>query len=420
MKSVSIANVTVRNTGRQTWLDRFARKMIFSHLGKLKRGHLIVSEDGQTWRFGEDIEAASITAHIHVHDQSFYRDMLFNSSIGAGEAYMRGAWSSPDLVAVVRLMVKNLRLLNEIDRRRPVLSRIKATIGYLAQRNTRLGSKKNIAAHYDLSNQFFAQFLDPTMMYSSAVYPENGATLEQASIHKVDQLCRKLRLKPSDHLVEIGTGWGGLAIHAALKYGCRVTTTTISREQHDYAADRIKELGLDDRITLLLKDYRDLEGQFDKLVSVEMIEAVGHQYYESYFQQCSRLLKPDGLMVIQAITIADQRYLDARNSVDFIKQYIFPGGCLPSNEIIARHIARDTDMQIVGLEDITPHYAQTLFHWREAFFARLKSVESLGFDKVFQRMWDFYFCYCEGGFRERAIGTVQLEIAKPDFRFDNQ
>jgi cyclopropane-fatty-acyl-phospholipid synthase len=289
-------------------------------------------------------------------------------------------------------------------------------IAHAMNRNTHEGSKRNISAHYDLGNDFFRLFLDPTMMYSAAVFERSENTLEKAAVDKLDELCRHLELKPSDHLLEIGTGWGGMAIHAATHYGCRVTTTTISQEQYDYAKARVAELGLQDRITLLCEDYRALTGQYDKLVSVEMIEAVGHDFYSSYFQCCSKLLKDSGKMVIQAITITDDRYEQARKSVDYIKRYIFPGGCLPSLEIIARHLARDTNMQMVHLRDITADYALTLAHWRKRFMERLDEVRDMGFDDRFIRMWEFYLCYCEGGFRERIIGTAQLAFAKPGYR----
>jgi len=277
-------------------------------------------------------------------------------------------------------------------------------------------SRDNISAHYDLGNDFFSLFLDPTMMYSSAIFEDVDRGLDEAAVAKLDEICHQLELSPGDHLLEIGTGWGGMAIHAAKHYGCRVTTTTISQEQYDYACAAVKREGVADRVTLLLQDYRSLEGQYDKLVSIEMIEAVGHEFYREYFQRCSALLKPTGKMVIQAITMADQRYEQARDSVDFIKRYIFPGGCLPSVAVIADHLARDTDMQMVHLRDITQDYAVTLAHWRSRFMDKLEAVKAMGFDDNFIRMWDYYLCYCEGGFRERIISTVQLAFAKPGYR----
>jgi cyclopropane-fatty-acyl-phospholipid synthase len=295
--------------------------------------------------------------------------------------------------------------------------RLGLKLAHRFNRNTHDGSRKNISAHYDLGNDFFRLFLDPTMMYSSALFAGQRATLEDASIAKLDEICRQLELEADDHLLEIGTGWGGMAIHAARNYGCRVTTTTISREQFEHATAMVAEAGLQDRVTVLCEDYRHLEGRYDKLVSIEMIEAVGHQFYSNYFSCCSQLLKPGGKMVIQAITMSDQRYLQARDNVDFIKRYIFQGGCLPSIAVISDHLARDTDMQMVHLRDITPDYALTLAHWRERFMERLEDVREMGFDDQFIRMWEFYLAYCEGGFRERIISTVQLAFAKPAYRF---
>jgi len=281
------------------------------------------------------------------------------------------------------------------------------------RRNTLQGSRKNIAAHYDLGNELFELFLDDTMMYSCGIFEHPQATLQQASIEKLERVCRKLELRPADHLLEIGSGWGGLALHAARHYGCRVTTTTISREQYDRARTRVEQAGLGDRVTVLCQDYRELSGQYDKLVSIEMIEAVGHAYFDTYFEKCSSLLKPDGMMLLQSITIAEQRYAAARRSVDFIQRYIFPGGCLPSVAVISNAVTRKTDMRMLHLEDIGPHYATTLNRWRENFFARLPEVRQQGFSETFIRMWEFYLCYSEGAFLERAISDVQILFAKP-------
>jgi cyclopropane-fatty-acyl-phospholipid synthase len=285
-----------------------------------------------------------------------------------------------------------------------------------ANRNSRDGSRRNIAAHYDLGNDFFALFLDETLAYSCGVFEREDATLHEAQLAKFDRICRRLRLTAADHLLEIGTGWGGLAIHAAARYGCRVTTTTISREQHALAAQRIAQAGLEDRVTLLLEDYRDLDGSYDKLVSVEMIEAVGHQYLDDYTAQCSRLLAPEGAMLLQAITIQDQFYEAALESVDFIQRYIFPGSFIPSVTAIVDSVRRSTDMKVFHLEDIGPHYATTLGRWRTSFLARLDDVRRLGYPESFLRMWDFYLCYCEGGFLERQLGDVQMLLTKPRCR----
>jgi cyclopropane-fatty-acyl-phospholipid synthase len=280
-------------------------------------------------------------------------------------------------------------------------------------RNTLKGSRRNIGAHYDLGNELFELFLDETMMYSCGIFERPESSLKEASEAKLERICRKLQLKASDHVIEIGTGWGGFAIYAAKHFGCRVTTTTISQQQYDYALQRVREAGLEDRITLLFRDYRELEGQFDKLVSIEMIEAVGHEHFDTYFRKCSELLKADGMMLLQSITIADQRYPIAKKSIDFIQRYIFPGGCLPSVAALSDSVARKTDMRIYDLEDIGVHYATTLRIWRERFFARLEEVHRLGYPERFIRMWNYYLSYCEGGFRQQAIGTVQLLLTKP-------
>jgi cyclopropane-fatty-acyl-phospholipid synthase len=404
-------------------IDRRARKTLLNHLRYIERGRLVIDDEGELHVFGEAADKTDLLAHINIHHFTAWRDILLRGSIGAGEAYMLGAWTTPDLTKVIRIFSANLEVLDAVDGRRGSLRRFMVNVGTLTIRayhamraNTKDGSRGNISAHYDLGNEFFELFLDPTMMYSSAVFPDEKSSLEDASLNKLDRICKKLHLNAADHLIEIGTGWGGLAIYAAKNYGCRVTTTTISKEQHDFAVQRIEQEGLQDRITVLFSDYRDLEGQYDKLVSIEMIEAVGHEYYRSYFEKCASLLKPEGLMLIQAITIPDQRYDMARKSVDFIQRYIFPGGCLPSVAVIADHVRKYTDLSIVGLEDITEHYARTLSMWRDRFNARLEQVARQGFDDVFVRMWEFYLCYCEGGFRERSIGTAQIVFAKPACR----
>jgi cyclopropane-fatty-acyl-phospholipid synthase len=286
------------------------------------------------------------------------------------------------------------------------------------RKNTKVGSRKNILAHYDLGNDFYALFLDETMTYSCAIFEQENSSLKQASEAKYDRICRKLQLAAGDRVIEIGTGWGGFAVHAARNYGVQVTTTTISDEQHQFARQRIKAAGLEDRITLLKKDYRDLSGKFDKLVSIEMIEAVGHQYLPIFFRTCSRLLKDDGIMALQAITIGDQIFDRHKRTVDFIKRYIFPGSCIPSITAISIALAKATDLRLVHLEDITPHYARTLREWRRRFFTNIKKVRALGFSDTFVRMWEYYLCYCEGGFAERYLGDVQMLFVKPLCRQD--
>ena len=408
--SVTDATPDAANT-QPRWLTRLARRLVHDRLQGLQSGGLTIEEPAsKLFVFGDKSGA---NARIRVRNPEAYIQILLGGSIGAGEAYMDGHWDSPDLVAVVRLMVRNMALLENLDSSWSFVSSAIAKVLHRRNDNSRRGSKRNIAAHYDLGNDFFRLFLDPTMLYSAAVFPSESASLHEASVHKLEKICQKLQLSESDHLLEIGTGWGGMAVHAAKHYGCHVTTTTISREQYQYAKAWVEKEGLQDRVTLLLNDYRDLQGKYDKIVSIEMIEAVGYAHYHEFFHRCSHLLKPEGRMVMQAITIQDQRFHSYRKSVDFIQRYIFPGGCLPSNQIIAEHIADSTDMQIVGLEDITHDYARTLRAWREAFFAQLDAVRAQGFDRRFIHMWDYYLCYCEGGFLERAISTAQFVFAKP-------
>ncbi len=393
-----------------------SRQLLLALLGRLHRGSLLLVEDNTEQVFGEPRQHAAVQATIVIRDPAAFTMVLGGGSLGAGEAYMQGLWESPDLLQVIRLFVLNMDLLNRMDSSGSWPRRIAARVFHLLRRNTLQGSRANISAHYDLSNDFFKLFLDPTMAYSAAIYTPETTTLQQASENKFRHICQRLQLKPADHLLEIGTGWGGLAIHAARHHGCRVTTTTLSKEQAAHARAWIEREGLADRITVLEQDYRELTGQYDKLVSIEMIEAVGAEYYAGYFRQVSGLLKSNGLALIQAITISDQRFADSLGNTDFIKRYIFPGGQLPSNAVIAGHVASDTDMQLIGLEDITHDYARTLRAWRESFQAVLPEVRRLGFDETFIRMWRFYLCFCEGGFMERVIHTGQFLMAKPDFR----
>ncbi|GAB3284758.1 SAM-dependent methyltransferase [Parahaliea aestuarii] len=394
--------------------DGMARRLLMKVLTRLYAGELVIYEEGQSHRFGGNAEGP--LAEIQVHNPRAWRRVLEGGVIAAGESYMDGDWSSSDLTSVTRLFSANLQTMDSMEAEQSFLLRWTLKLAHRLRRNNLRGSRENISAHYDLGNDFFALFLDPTMMYSSALFTDGAATLESAAEAKLDELCRQLELKPEDHLLEIGTGWGGMALHAARHYGCRVTTTTISREQYEYTCKAVESAGLADRITVLCEDYRLLRGQYDKVVSIEMLEAVGHQYYSEYFRRCSELLKPHGKLVIQVITIPDQRYQQARDSVDFIKRYIFPGGCLPSLSVIAGHLAEDSDLELVHLRDITADYAETLAHWRQRFLAQLDAVRKQGFDERFIRMWEYYLCYCEGGFRERIIGTVQFAAVKPGYR----
>ena len=412
--------------------EKWVRTLVFRHIGKMNRGLLTITDQTGTHHFGNRSSEASaqdslgnagnkighdINAKIVVENSETYTAIALNGVVGAAEAYMDGHWTTPDLVSVIRFFVSNISQLKDMDGERNLSNRLALSLLERFTRNSISRAKENISAHYDLGNDFFEQFLDPTMMYSAALFkPDEDISLEQASIAKLDQLCQMLQLKPEDHMVEIGTGWGGMAIHAVKNYGCSVTTTTLSERQMQYTQKQVALHGLEDKITVLMKDYRELTGTYDKLVSIEMIEAVGHQYFSDYFAKCSSLLKPDGLMALQAITISDQRYDQAKRSVDFIQRYIFPGGCLPSLSVIADHTAKDTDMTLIGLEDLTRDYALTLGQWRESFTENLDRIRSMGFDERFIRMWMYYLCYCEGGFRERVIGVYQILSAKPDYR----
>jgi len=394
----------------------WARSMILQHLGTMQRGQLVIEENGEKTIYGDQSDTVSLVAELTVVNSDTFSALALNGVIGAGESYMDGHWTSPDLVKVIRFFVINMQTLDAMDGERTWLSRMGMWLLDRINRNTIARAQKNISAHYDLGNDFFSLFLDQTMMYSSAVFADENISLYEASNAKLETICQQLKLNASDHLVEIGTGWGGMAIYAAQNYGCRVTTTTISQEQFDFATKRVNDLGLNDQVTVLMQDYRKLTGHYDKLVSIEMIEAVGRQYFSEYFSRCADLLKPDGLMLIQAITIADQRYDQATKAVDFIQRYIFPGGCLPSVNIIGHHVASNTDMMIISLSDIGRDYAITLERWREQFLEKLETVRSQGFDERFIRMWEYYLCYCEGGFRERVISTAQIVMAKPDYR----
>ncbi|WP_095122985.1 cyclopropane-fatty-acyl-phospholipid synthase family protein [Pseudomonas sp. Irchel s3f10] len=387
------------------------RRGVLRQLAQLKHGQLLVVEDGERLMFGTP--GSALLGEIHVTDPAVWGMVAGNGSIGAGEAFIHGYWSSPDLTAVVRVFVSNLDVLDAMERGLARLGRPFVQGLHWLNRNTRKGSQKNIAAHYDLGNDLFEQFLDPTMMYSAAQFLTPEDSLEQAQLNKLERICQKLALQPSDHLLEIGTGWGSMALYAAQNYGCRVTTTTLSKEQYAFTAQRIEQLGLQDKVTLLLKDYRDLTGEYDKLVSIEMIEAVGHRFLPTYFKQCAHLLKSNGLMLIQAITIREQRYEQAKRGVDFIQRYIFPGGALPCVQKMLEVVGRDTDMNLLHMEDFGLHYAKTLRLWHENFRRAHGRLTELGYDDYFLRLWEFYLCYCEGGFLERTIGTAQLLLAKP-------
>jgi cyclopropane-fatty-acyl-phospholipid synthase len=392
-------------------IDRIARWVLSRFLRRIGAGSLTVLEDGSRRVYGSGPPAATIT----VHSPRMWRAGLTGSR-GLADAYADGLWDSPDLVALVRLAARNAPGLDRL-RRRVALVRVPVQLlRSRLRRSTRGRRRRDIAAHYDLGNQLFSRMLDPTMSYSCAVFEGAGMGLEEAQLNKLELICRKLDLGPGDHLLEIGTGWGALAIHAAATRGCRVTTTTISREQHAHAVEAVRRSGVEDRVTVLLRDYRDLTGRYDKLVSIEMIEAVGWRHLGAFFAKCSELLVSDGAMLLQAIAIDDRAYEVEKASRSFMNTQIFPGGCLPSLELMTRGVARHTDMQMVQLEDLTRHYVETLRRWRGRFTVHARELAGLGYDERFQRVWTLYLAYCEAGFAERRILDLQLVLAKPRSR----
>ena len=394
---MSVATSTARRVGR-------------SVLARARHGRIEVAEGGGREVFGDP--EADLRARVEIRDPAAWR-LLLRGSTGFGEGFVRGDWHSEDLVELTRIAARNMPALDRLRRRwHPLLGRAQR-LGRLVPRNSRRGARANISAHYDLGNELFAAFLDERLMYSCAYFPRPGATLEEAQLAKLERICRQLELGPDDHLLEIGTGWGGMAIHAAAEHGCRVTTTTISREQHAYATARVRELGLADRVTILDRDYRDLDGEYSRLVSIEMIEAVGWQYFPAFFERCSSLLAADGLMLLQAIVIDDDAYEVEKASKSFANTHIFPGGCLPSERVIRDLVGSRTDMRPHWDDDITPHYAETLRLWRQRFDRAWPALARRGYDERFRRLWTFYLSFSEGGFRERRIRDVQLAFAKP-------
>jgi len=388
-----------------------SKRLFLQLLSGLKEGFLELVCPEETYSFGSP--NADLRAMLAVHNEHFYRRALFGGDTGMGEAFVDGDWSSPDLVALVRLAVRNLDELESGNKLFSALSSMADSVRHRLRGNTMSGSRRNISYHYDLGNDFYRLFLDSTMAYSCGCFRSPEDSLEQAQINKYEGICRKLDLKSSDHLLEIGTGWGGFAAYAAKRYGCRITTTTISRQQHDYAKELFSGLGAaGERITLLLEDYRNLRGQFDKIVSIEMFEAVGLRYYDTYFGSCDRLLKPDGSMVLQTITINEQKFRVYRKRCDWIQKYIFPGSELASVAEILHSLGRCTGLSLFHAEDIGLHYAETLKHWRERFLLHTEEVKAQGFDERFLRIWEYYLSYCEGAFRERHIGDMQLVLTK--------
>ncbi|WP_282296940.1 cyclopropane-fatty-acyl-phospholipid synthase family protein [Stenotrophomonas sp. PS02289] len=402
---------------RLTSLEGFLRTRLLGLLAPLQLGSLKVRDArGEVLLGNADHAPGSLHVTVTVTDPAFYRKVAAQGSVGAGQSYIDGDWECTDLVGLVRLLVRNRHLLDGMERGPARLGGALLHVWNQLRRNTRAGSRRNIAAHYDLGNDFFALFLSPDLMYSSALYAAEDEALEVASTRKLDRICQQLQLQPGDRVVEIGTGWGGFAVHAATHYGCHVTTTTISAEQYALARQRVKDAGLHDRVTVLMRDYRDLEGQYDKLVSIEMIEAIGAQYLETYFATLQRLLKPTGVALLQAITIEDHRYEQALHSVDYIKRFVFPGSFIPSLGAIMLAKTDASDLQLIQQYDFGHSYALTLRAWRRRFLAQRAQVRAQGFDERFIRLWEFYLAYCEGGFLERSIGVSHLLLARPGYQ----
>lgn len=409
-------------------VNQLARKVVRQALTKLQFGHLRIIEDfgvtsvsasfgqldEQPKKSSSEIGEHPLDVTMTLYDPSVYRQLLLGGSIALADSYINGEWDTDDLTGLIRLAARNLKVLDKLEGRFAQISKTLERTKHRLRSNDKATAKSNILAHYDLGNEMYQRFLDPTMMYSSAVYPKADSSLAEAQQHKLQLICEQLKLSADDRVVEIGTGWGGFAIYAATHYGCHVTTTTISDAQFDEAKRRVEALGLSDKITLLKQDYRELTGHYDKLVSIEMIEAVGHEFLPTFFAKCNELLKPSGRMVLQAITFNDQGYTDYLKSVDFIQTHIFPGGCLLSNQEIINRFTEQTDMVVKQLIDYGYDYAHTLRDWRQAFFEQRDTIAALGYDKAFMRLWDFYFCYCEGGFLERSIGVVQVTAVKPE------
>jgi cyclopropane-fatty-acyl-phospholipid synthase len=403
---------TINRSKTAKWIDKRCRALVHSVLADITYGQLEIVEASDNHFFPESGNDAAIKGQLVVHDIGVYRDLVKGGSIGAAEAFIEGKWSSPNLTNVIRIFARAQQETDSLEKNKSWMNKVKGAVSHWQNRNTQSGSKRNILAHYDLGNDLYTQFLDPSMMYSSAIYPSGDSSLNEAQQYKLKTICEKLCLCETDHLLEIGTGWGGLAIYAAQNYGCKVSTTTISDAQFDYAKNKIEELNLGGQITLLKEDYRNLTGSFDKVVSIEMIEAVGYEYLPSFFQQCNDRLKEGGKLLIQSITIADQRFDYYKDNVDFIQRYIFPGGFLPSINILSQHITSHSSLVIESLDDIGLDYAKTLADWRTNFLSSWSNLAILGYDNTFKRLWLYYFAYCEGAFLERSTSTIHLVARK--------
>ena len=413
-------------TAQSVVWNKFQEKLL-GRLAKLKHGSVSVFQGGERFQLGDAEPTSDLSANILVSDASFYRRIVTGGTMGSAESYMDGHWSCSDLTSLIRIMIRNIDQVSTLNKAVSQIRTMAWRWKHAARKNSVHGSKRNIVEHYDLGNEFYKLFLDPTMNYSSGIFDQRVArnrfstaedAMHAASLTKMDRICQKLNLQPGDEVLEIGTGWGAMAVHMAMHYGCNVTTTTISEEQYRLACERVEAAGMEHQIKILKQDYRSLRGQFDKIVSIEMVEAVGHKFMNGFFARCSSLLRPHGEMLLQAITMSPQNWKTYLGSVDFIRAYVFPGGCLPTVGSLHTAAAEATDMRMLHTEDMTPHYATTLNHWKRKFLARLDDVRALGFDENLIRLWNFYLSYCEAGFEERRVHCVQTMFGKPRCRVD--
>jgi len=399
----------LRNNAATHFGSALFKMSVFNFLKRISDGQLLIVDGSDERKFG----SKGMRVSLIIHDKRAYSKLLLGGPIGAAEAYMLGYWSTDNLTGLIRIFLRNRKELEDFNTKASMIKRPLHSLFHRMHRDTLSQSKENISAHYDLGNDFFQLFLDPSLTYSSGYFCDFRDTMEEASFQKVDRICRKLELKPEDEVLEIGTGWGSFALHAATHYGCKITTTTISDEQYEHVVKAVRDRSLEQQVTVLKKDYRSIKGQYGKIVSIEMIEAVGLEYMPTFFRACSQLLKPGGSMLIQAITISEDRFESAKNSVDFIQRYIFPGGALPSVELLMGE-SQQANLRPFGVEDMTQHYAETMLRWRLKFEENLNEIKDLGRGDTFLRMWDYYLCYCEGGFLESAIGCVHMQFQKTE------